>query len=67
MKRFSTPIIDVKKYGGKQVAIVKGKIVASGRSTQEVLELARKAVSKYDHDKIWLLVVPKSFPIIYKI
>lgn len=63
MKRISTPIIDIKKYGGKQVAIVKGKIVASGRSTAGVLQRARRAVSEEDYDRIALLMVPKSLTV----
>jgi hypothetical protein len=33
----NTPIIDIKKYGGQQVAIVDGRIVAAGTDTEEVL------------------------------
>jgi hypothetical protein len=38
MKEAKIPIIDIKKYGGKQVAIAKGKIIASGNTTEEVLK-----------------------------
>ncbi|MBI2122102.1 MAG: hypothetical protein HYT98_03190 [Candidatus Sungbacteria bacterium] len=58
MKRFTTPIIDVKKYGGKQVAIVKGKIVASGITTREVLENARKKLPHATWRDILLVSVP---------
>jgi hypothetical protein len=67
MKHATTPIVDVKKYGGKQVAIVKGKIVASGVSTRRVLEQARKKVPKKDANEIWLFMVPKSLPVIYRV
>lgn len=36
------PTIDVKKYGGKQIAIVDGSIIASGETTKETLERAKK-------------------------
>ena len=65
MKNFSTPTIDIKKYGGKQVAIVKGKIVASGRSTNGILRTAKKRVPKEDHDRIALFIVPKGLTVVY--
>lgn len=65
MKNFPTPIIDVKKYGGKQVALVKGKIIASGFSTKEVLQKAKKKTAREDHDQIWLLTVPKGLTVVY--
>lgn len=65
MKQLKIPVIDVKKYGGKQVAIVNGKIVAVGISTSEVLKLAKQRIAKKNHDKIWLLVVPKSLTLVY--
>src|ERR687888_220939 len=34
MQKTPSPIIDICKYGGKQVAIVDGKIVAIGTDTQ---------------------------------
>lgn len=65
MKRFVTPIIDVKKYGGKQVAIVNGKIVASGRNTQEVLEKARRRAPKATWRDILLVSVPRGVTVVY--
>jgi len=59
-KQASFPVIDVKKYGGKQVAVVGGRIVASGRTLQEVLLRARrKAPSKPLHE-IKIFSVPKT-------
>ena len=65
--KFQTPIIDIKKYGGKQVAIVRGKIVASGRSTRAVLERAKKRVPERDHARIALFIVPKSLTVVYRV
>ena len=44
MKHVKVPIIEIEviKYGGKQEAIVPGKIIASGNTLAEVVTLARK-------------------------
>lgn len=67
MKAVSFPVIDVKKYGGRQVAIVKGKIIASGRSTTALLRAAKKRVSEKDQSHITLLMVPKSLTVVYRL
>lgn len=67
MKQFKLPIIDIKKYGGKQVAIVKGKIVASGADTKEVLKKARVALPRSNWRDILLVSVPKGLTVVYKI
>ncbi|MDP3735599.1 MAG: DUF5678 domain-containing protein [bacterium] len=36
------PIIDIKKYGGKQIAIANGKIVAAGKNSVEAFTKARQ-------------------------
>ena len=59
-----TPIVDVKKYGGKQVAIVKGKIVASGTNTKEVLERAKRNAPHATWQEILLVNVPKGLTVI---
>ena len=61
----SLPIVDVKKYGGKQVAIVKGKIVASGNTLEEVLRRASKKVSPRPLHEIKVFSVPKTLSVIY--
>lgn len=58
-KSFKIPVIDVKQYDGKQVAIVGGKIVASGVNTKEVLNLAKKHSPKSTWRDILLVSVPK--------
>ncbi len=65
MKKFKIPVIDVKKYGGKQVAIVKGKIVASGTSAKAVLEGAKLRLPKTNWREILLVSVPKGVTVVY--
>lgn len=65
MKKHLIPIIDVKKYGGKQVAIVKGKIVASGIDTREVLEKAKLRFPRANWHDILLISVPKGLTVVY--
>lgn len=67
MKTIKIPIIDVKKYGGKQVAIIKGKIVADGIKTKDVLEKARRKVPRAVWQDILLINVPKGLTVVYKI
>lgn len=59
------PTIDVKKYGGKQVAIVEGEVVAAGRTWEEVLKKARKAYPDKLLSEISVFSVPKSIYTIY--
>jgi hypothetical protein len=61
------PIIDIKKYGGKQVAIVKGKIIASGINTKEVLSRAQKSVPSATWQEILLVSVPKGLTVVYRV
>ncbi|PIZ89548.1 MAG: hypothetical protein COX89_01015 [Candidatus Nealsonbacteria bacterium CG_4_10_14_0_2_um_filter_37_10] len=59
------PVIDFKKYRGKQLAVLNGKIVASGKDTIEVL---KKAKARYPNKKIWeflLISVPMERYFIY--
>ena len=67
MNKSILPLINVKKYGGRQVAIVKGRIVASGYSTHAVLEKAKRFVPKEDHHRIVLFIVPKSLTVVYRL
>jgi hypothetical protein len=59
------PPIDVKQYGGKQVAIVDGKIVAAGRTLDEVLRKAQAQYPERPLSDIGVLAVPKSIYVIY--
>ena len=65
MKTTNIPTISIKKYGGKQVAIVKGKIVASGANTKEVLAQAKRNVPYATWQEILLVSVPKGLQVIY--
>ena len=65
MKRNSTPIIDVKKYGGKQVGILNGKVVAAGKDAQDVLSKVRKKFSSTSWRDVLIFSVPKSIWVIY--
>ncbi len=67
IKKMKIPIIDIKKYGGKQVAIVKGKIVASGVTTQEVLEKAKKKLPFVTWRDILLVSVPEGLTVVYPV
>ena len=64
MKRVKMPIIDVKKYGGKQVAIVNGEIIASGNTLTEVVELARKRAPRKPLNEIRIFSVPPTLSVI---
>jgi len=59
------PIIDVKKYGGKQVAIVNGKIIASGSTLTEVVALAKKHAPRKFLNEIRIFSVPPTLSVIY--
>lgn len=65
MKRIKTPVIDIKKYGGKQVAIVDGKIVASGRTLESVIKLAKRRAPSKPLSEIKIFSVPKTLSVIY--
>ena len=64
-RRIKTPIIDVKKYGGKQVAIVDGKIVATGRNLGDVIRRARKLFPQKPLHEIHIFAVPETLSVIY--
>ena len=67
MKHSSLPVINIKKYGGRQVAIVDGKIVASGRSTSGTLRAAKQRVRRENHNRIALFMVPKNLTVVYRL
>lgn len=67
MKKLNVPTIDIKKYGGKQIAIFGGRIIASGTDTKEVLKLAKKRAPNSTWRDILLVSVPKGLTVVYKI
>ena len=67
MKTSTLPPINIKKYGGKQVAIVRGKIVASGIHTKAVLEQAKRNAPHATWQEILLVSVPKGLTVVYRL
>ncbi|TSC67764.1 MAG: hypothetical protein G01um101466_645 [Parcubacteria group bacterium Gr01-1014_66] len=67
MKKYKTPIIDVKKYGGKQVAIAGGHIIASGRTLEEVIRRAKMIAPQKPLSEIRIFSVPKTLSVIYHV
>ncbi|MEK7480649.1 MAG: DUF5678 domain-containing protein [Patescibacteria group bacterium] len=68
MKRYiKTPFIDVKKYGGKQVAIIDGNIIATGKTLTEVIGKARKYAPQKPLHEIRIFSVPKTLSVIYHV
>jgi len=61
------PIIDVKKYGGKQVAILDGEIIASGRTLAEVVALSKKHRPQRTLAEILIFSVPPTLSVIYHV
>lgn len=59
MKQNPTPIIDVKKYGGKQVGILNGKIIAAGKDAREVLSKVKKKFPSVSWREVLLVTVPR--------
>ena len=59
------PTIDIKKYGGKQIAIANGKIVAHGKTLNEVIRKARKHLPRKPLHEIRIFTVPKTLTVIY--
>jgi len=57
--------VNFSKYQGKEVAIIKGKIVASGNSSKNVFEMAKKLFPKTASKDIVLLSVPRERFAIY--
>lgn len=66
MKRLEKiPTIDVKKYGGKQVAIVDGEIIAVGNTLKEVIEKARQREPSHSLHEIKIFAVPRTLSAIF--
>lgn len=63
--KIGPPTIDVKKYGGKQVAILDGKIIAVGRNLKEVISQVKKSKPSLSLSEIRIFSVPKTLSVIY--
>jgi len=59
------PTIDIKKYGGKQVAILDGKVIASGNTSSEVIAKAQKKAPDRPLNEIAIFSVPTTLSVIY--
>jgi len=57
--------INFAKFKGKEIAVVKGEIVASGNSSKAVFEMARERFPELAAKDITLLSVPKEKATIY--
>jgi hypothetical protein len=55
----------IEKYGGQQVAIVQGKIVASARDTQTLIAEVTRQIPGITWQDIILVSVPKSLNVVY--
>lgn len=59
------PAINFAKFRGKELAIVGGKVVASGKSSKEVFEKAKKMYPKKAAKDIVLFSAPREKVFIY--
>lgn len=57
--------INFSKFKGKEVAIIKGKVVACGNSSKEVFSIAQKKNPLLDSKEIILLSVPNEKAFVY--
>lgn len=64
-KKVVIPTIDVKKYGGKQVALLDGKIIAVGRNLKEIIDQVKKSKPPRPLSEIHIFSVPKTLSVIY--
>ena len=64
-KKVIIPIIDVKKYGGKQVAILNGKVIAVDRNLKEIIDQVKKSKPSCPLSEIHIFSVPKTLSVIY--
>lgn len=59
------PTVDIKRYGGKQIAIADGKIIAVGKTLEEVVRRARSRTPSKPLNEIQIFSVPKTLAAIY--
>ena len=64
-KKVVIPTIDVKKYGGKQVAILDGEVIATGHNLREIIEKVKKSKSSRSLSEVHIFSVPKTLSVIY--
>ncbi|OGZ56475.1 MAG: hypothetical protein A3H64_00980 [Candidatus Ryanbacteria bacterium RIFCSPLOWO2_02_FULL_45_11c] len=61
------PTIDIKKYGGKEIAILNGTVVAVGKSLPDVIQKLKKIKPNQALREVLFLTVPKSLTVIYHV
>lgn len=59
------PVVDFSKFRGKELAIVDGKVAASGRSSKEAFKKAKELFPQKATKEIVLLSVPKEKIFVY--
>lgn len=59
------PTIDIKKYGGKEIAILNGKVILAGKSLPEVIKKLKKEYATLPLHEVTFLRVPESLTVIY--
>ncbi len=66
-RAITIPTIDVKKYGGKQLAVADGAIVAVGRTLEEVIRKVRRKFPTRSLEDVHIVAVPKTVAVIYHV
>lgn len=61
------PTINIKKYGGKEVAILNGKIIAVDKSLPDLVFKLKKTKPRQALREVLFLTVPKSLTVIYHV
>ena len=65
MNHESLPSVDIEKYGGKQVALVDGEVVAHGENLEEVICKVQQVLPERPLHDVEFLIVPRSLSVIY--
>ncbi|MBI4252978.1 hypothetical protein HY623_02225 [Candidatus Uhrbacteria bacterium] len=65
MTKASIPAIDIEKYGGKQVALLDGEVVAQGENLEEVIFKVRQTRPERSLHDVEFLIVPRSLSVLY--
>ena len=63
--KLKIPTIDIKKYGGKEVAILNGKVIFAGKSLPDVIKILKKKMPAQPLREVTFLRVPESLTVIY--
>ncbi len=66
-KKKSVPVLDIKKYGGKQVALRGNKVIASGKTLAQVVARVRRLSPAGMLSEGKIFSVPQSLVAIYHV